>query len=393
MKKELTTLLKGLRTDERITFFDETRTKQAMVLRLLHSLGWDIFNVEEVFPDYPVAGEKVDFSLRHDNENKVFIVVRRPSEDLNKFEHVIVALSREASAGIGVLTNGIEWRLFLPLRDDLQGQSKFHTIEILKQEPSDLVKKFISYLSREHVRKGKSEEDGEKVFRSRKKKRYIKDALMGIWNNNITGRDSSILNALASQAEKISGYTPEPEAVVSFLKSILKKGPKMKLDAPAKTPGRKKAVPEGEEAPAKKKRGRKKAGRKPLAAPKVKAVRKTRKRAAGTEKKESYIGKKPTAFTLLGQRMKVKKWKEILTNVCNILARAKGDEFESVLSLTGRKRRYFSRAAEDLKEPRQVKGTDIFVETNFNAQNLFMITNKVLESFGFTKSDIQIETR
>ena len=116
-------------------------------------------------------------------------------------------------------------------------------------------------------------------------------------------------------------------------------------------------------------------------------------RKASGAKRESFIGKKPKAFTFLGQTQKVRKWKEILTNVCNLLARHKSDEFDLVLDLTGRKRRYFSRSPEDLKEPRMVSGTDIFVETNFNAQNLINIAYKVLKAFGYEKSDIAFETK
>ena len=169
MKKELTVLINDLKATQKVFFYDETRTKQAIVLPLLHSIGWNIFDVDEVFPEYPVGGGKIDYSLRYKNENKVFILVRRPGEDLTKFAAFLLEMGREGTAGIGILTNGVEWQFFLPNRED-ESEFKFHTLDLTQQDTEDLVKKFISYLSRDHVRKGKAAEDGEKVFRSRKKK-------------------------------------------------------------------------------------------------------------------------------------------------------------------------------------------------------------------------------
>ncbi len=374
MKKELTALIKSLKDDAKIFYYDEIRTKQAIILPALHAIGWNIFDVEEVFPDYPVGGGNVDFSLRYDNENKVFLMVRRPGEDLAKYEPLLIELGREGTAGIGVLTNGIEWHFYLPNRAGGE-QYKFHTLSIVQQNIEDLVKKFVGFLSRDHVRKGKAEEEGEKVFRSRKKKRLIREALTDVWNDNISGSDPDLLEMLAKKAEKISGYPPEPDIVQTFIKSALKKGTRRKT-APAKPT-------------VKKKPGRKR-GRKPTV--KAKSTRGPGRKPLGI-KRETFIGKKPRTFTFLGQTQKVRKWKEILTNVCNLLAEHKAGEFEKVLDLTGRKRRYFSRNPEDLKEPRIVSGTDIYVETNFNAQNLINIAYKVLKAFGFEKEDIQFETK
>lgn len=364
MKKQLVSFLKDVRKNERVYYYDETQTKQAMVLRILNLIGWDTFDAEEVFHDYPVSQGEVDFSLRLNRENKIFIIVKRPGEELQQFESALLLFCREADVPIGVLTNGIEWWLYLPLRETEENRYKFHNIHLKMQEPGENAKKFIDYISRSRIKKKKAVKNAEKVFRSRKKKRIIREALEQIWDKYISGMEDTLFRTLARESEKIAGYPPEPSDVEAFLKSITRT---------RRGRGKKSTTNE------KKKEGTEKT--------------KSTARKRSTRRRNSYIGKKPKSFTFLGQPQKVKKWKEILTSVCNILSTSRGEEFEKVLDLKGRKRLYFSRDPEDLKEPRKVTGTDIYVETNFNASNLYSIALKVLKLFGYSEEDIHIETR
>ncbi len=52
MKKQIIAFIDDLKSNKKLATFDEAATKQAVVLRLLSFLDWDIFNVEEVYPDY-----------------------------------------------------------------------------------------------------------------------------------------------------------------------------------------------------------------------------------------------------------------------------------------------------------------------------------------------------
>jgi predicted type IV restriction endonuclease len=384
MKKEIVALLDTFKTNEGIEYYDVSRKKQAVVMRLLNTLGWDPFNVDEVYPEYPVDNGIVDFALRHDNSNKVFISVKETTTDLNRVENSVMSASEEAGADIAVLTDGIEWWFYLPQRDGDEKGRKFHNLEIKRQDSDELARKFITFLSKDWVVKGKSEDSAQKVFRSRKKKRLIREALAETWNEFTRSSDNEFVRLLAEESEKLSGYPPDADDVASFLKSIIKKGRMKKMQTASVV-----KVKE-EKAPAKKRKTRVKKVKKTT---KGRAVRKTSKSQALSSRSGAFIGKKPEAFTFLGRRHKVKKWKEVLINVCNILSKAKEGEFEKVLGLEGRKRKYFSKDPAVLKEPRLVSGTRIYVETNFNASNLYMIAVKVLSTFGHTEQDLLIETR
>jgi len=67
MQEQLKVCINRLKTDRKIDTVDEAATKQAVVLKLLSLLGWDTFNIDEVTPEYSVAGKRVDYALKINN--------------------------------------------------------------------------------------------------------------------------------------------------------------------------------------------------------------------------------------------------------------------------------------------------------------------------------------
>jgi len=80
MKKPLVSFIKDIRTSKKIFTFDEASIKQAVVLRLLSLLEWDIFNVEEICPDFSSDASTVSYALRIDHAGKVLLDVKRDHE-------------------------------------------------------------------------------------------------------------------------------------------------------------------------------------------------------------------------------------------------------------------------------------------------------------------------
>ncbi|MCK4987716.1 MAG: hypothetical protein KAS40_19420 [Desulfobacterales bacterium] len=63
MKQQIESFIDELKSNKKISTFDEASIKQAVVLRLLSFLGWDIFDVEEVYPNYSVNSHSVTYNL------------------------------------------------------------------------------------------------------------------------------------------------------------------------------------------------------------------------------------------------------------------------------------------------------------------------------------------
>lgn len=181
MNEELLRLINDLKKDRRLLSFDEAATKQAVILRILKALGWDPFNIDEIYPEYSVGGKRVDYALRHNGINKVFIEVKKVNEDLEKHQEQLLNYSFQEGVKLAILTNGISWWFYLPLREGSWEQRKFYTIEIYDQESKDIVEKFEEFLSKENVISDKAIENAENLYKSRQKQYLIKETLPKAW--------------------------------------------------------------------------------------------------------------------------------------------------------------------------------------------------------------------
>jgi negative regulator of replication initiation len=82
----------------------------------------------------------------------------------------------------------------------------------------------------------------------------------------------------------------------------------------------------------------------------------------------------------------------MLIKLCEIFNSTHRDEFDKLMSLAGRKRPYFTRNENELRAPQKINKTDIFVETNLSANNIVKICLDMLALFGYSRSDLKIET-
>ena len=355
MREKLLPLIKQLQSDKRLVSFDEASTKQAVILRILSLLEWDTFNIDEVNPEYSIAGKRVDFSLRYSNTNKAFIEVKKIGEDLERHQEQLLNYSFQEGVKLSILTNGITWWFYLPLHEGSWEQRKFYTIEIYDQNAGEIVEHFIDYLAKENIISGKAITNAEAIYKSRQKNHLIKETLPKAWSKLISEPDELLIDLLAEATEKLCGFKPDHSAVEDFISASLSK-----IEALYR--------PEAEK--------------------KVDIL----KTAVPTEINGSYIGKSVTAFNFKGTRYEVRFWKDILIETCNIMSSMHRNSFERILTLQGRKRPYFTKNKNELRLPEKIKSTDIFVETNLSANGIVKMCLDVLSLFGYTKDDITIET-
>lgn len=351
MKEQLLSLVEQLKPDRRLASFDEAATKQIVLLRILYLLGWDIYNIDEVTPEYSVSGRKVDYALRHSNANKVFIEVKKVGEDLERHQEQLLNYSFKEGVKLSILTNGISWRFYLPLHEGSWEQRKFYTIEIYDQESEDIVVRFMDYLSKENVCSGKAIQNAEAVYKSKQKEYLINDTLPIAWNKLVSEPDELLIDLIADATERLCGYKPDNSIVENFISSNIAEG-RVSID--------------------------------------------TRKEREPTKKItlakfESYIGKSVIAFTFKNTRYEVRYWIDVLTQVCKLMHNLHQSNFGRVLQLRGTQRPYFTKNLNELRNPQRIDGTDIFMETNLNSNLIVKISLSVLSLFGYSDKDFSIE--
>jgi len=111
------------------------------------------------------------------------------------------------------------------------------------------------------------------------------------------------------------------------------------------------------------------------------------------EGRSDFTGTTPSVIKILGETLGVKNWTDTLTKaVTEILAEA--EDQEKITEIQGRKRSYFVKEdrQSDLVAPRKIPDTEIYVETNFSANDVVRIIEKVLDKYGYNKSQFEVYT-
>ncbi len=323
MKEQLLSFVGTLNLDRRIISFDEAATKQAVVLRVLSLLGWDTFNIDEITPEYSVGGRRVDYSLIISNVSRVFIEVKRIGEELEIHQEQLLNYAFQEGVKLAILTNGVTWWFYLPLHEGSWMQRKFYTIDILQQEPEDIVSKFMDFLSRENVASGTAIENAEAIYKGQQKQNILRETIPKAWNKVVSEADELLIELINETTEKICGYKADSGMIEQFL--VEYKGQLIISITPLKkvtllTPMKVGPSPQ-------------------------------------PSKPGNYTGKSISSFSFRGSQYEARTWKDMLVRLCDILNAAHGTEFGKVLSLRGRKRPYFTRSENELRSPEKFGNT------------------------------------
>ena len=348
MKDKLEQFINQLRADKRLRSFDEAATKQVVLLRFLSILGWDIHNIDEVVPEYIVGCKRVDYALRDSNSNKVFIEVKKISEDLDKHQEQLLNYSFKEGVKLAILTNGISWRFYLPLYEGSWDQRRFYTIEIYDQAVDDITNRFTDYLEKKNVCSGKSIQIAESIYKNNQKDYIIQQTLPKAWNKLLSEPDELLVDLIGESTEKFCGYRPDNSVIECFILQIITQNICVK-SLNSKSP-KSRAKPD-----------------------------------THTDKSISFIFK--------NDHYTVKHWIDILTQICKIMYNSHYSSFNKVLQLQGRKRPYFAKNPDELRVPRQIENSDIYMETNLNSNQIIKIVIDVISLFGYSERDFSVEFR
>ena len=381
MKKQIESFIDDLKSNKKLSSFDEASTKQAVVLRLLSFLGWDIFDVDEVYPDYASNAHGVSYALRVRNTNKLFVEVKRVHEKLDNHQEGLVNFAAREKVGLSILTNGILWWFYLTSEKSAWQQKWFYSVDLLKQKPDTFIPKLIDLLSKEKVAKGQSLRTAKVLYQDKKQK-MAADFVPQAWNQILKGPNKIFVELLSDTTEKVCGYQVNSNLIEKFLKEhldfwLIKDLPGLAAAPPAKI----------KEAPIVLKD---ELGNKPAPSTSTTSKSSSTGRFRIKKKQESYEGKTIKSFTFNGRTEHVNHWDEVLTNLCDYFASTHKKDFEKVLWISGESKTYFSRYKDQLRIPEKIKRTDIFVETKLTPDEIVKTSKALLEEFGYSKDLLKI---
>ena len=392
MKKEIETFIKDLKSNKKLDTFDEASTKQAVVLRLFSFLGWDIFNVDEVYPDFSVNSHSVTYALRAKNANKIFIEVKRVQEKLDNYQKPLLNFAASENVDISILTNGVLWWFYLPRSAGNSQEKWFYSVDLLKQKEDSIVPQLIDLLSKNKVVKGQALK-AAKVLNQNKNQKIASNVIPEAWNKIISQPNMIFVELLRESTEKISGCRVEAKLVERFLEKHLDKllvtnRPTTTSAPPPKVIEVSKTSLNASDVSAPKLNASDVSAPKPnvsdVSAPKPQKT---------LNKPESYIDKEIKSYTFNGKTNPVRYWEDLLTGLCDYFAAIHSKDFEKVLWISGEDKTYFSRYSDQLRIPEKIKGTDIYVETKLGPDEIVKTSRSLLREFGYEVTELSITAK
>jgi len=376
MQKQIQSFIKDLKSNKKLSSFDEASTKQAVVLRMLSFLGWDIFNVDEVCPDYAANSSHVSYALRTGDTNKIFVEVKKIGEKLDNHQKKFVDIASGEGADIAVLTNGVTWWFYLSSSNVSWQQKWFYSADFFTQEPDTFVPQLVDLLTMNKVSKGQALKTAKDLFHDKKQK-MAADFLPKAWNQIISQPNKIFIELLSLQTEKLCGYKVDIKSIETFLSQHVDEW--LITDVPSTvtappSPSLEPEIFDSEDKPT---------------STTSEDIRNDEKE----KKHESYAEKSIKSFTFIGHSHIVRAWDEVLPILCEYLASTHEKDFEKVLWISDNQKPYFSRYSDQLRIPEKIKETDIFVETRMNSDEVAKTAHKLIETFGYSQDDLSIDAR
>jgi hypothetical protein len=104
-------------------------------------------------------------------------------------------------------------------------------------------------------------------------------------------------------------------------------------------------------------------------------------------------GMTPSVVKILGETYDVDSWADALTvGVARILRDT--DDHEAITEVEGRTRSYFVEKGRqsDLVKPRKIPDTDLYLETNFSANDCVRKIEQVMAKYGYDRDELEVYT-
>lgn len=353
--EKLTEFIKRVQSEKAFGAYDEAATKQGIVLKILSLLEWDPFDMDDVQPEFSVKGGKIDYALRSGDKVEAFLMVKKEEKNVKGRENELVAWAAEEKAGLAVFTDGFTWRLFSPLEKSVQGEKKFHTIDLKRQKPEGVSKSFQVFLSKANVASGKASKAAENIFRIRQREALLHQHLPSAWQRVMNEPEKWLGEILAKATTELCGYSPDRETVEKFIRS--------KTDlwgdlSSRSNPTRPKRPDEGD-----------------------------------GPQGEGYESKAVSSFTFNKKTYRVDSWQEMLVKLCELICAKRPDDFEMVLTLANQDKEYFSEIPYKFLNCEKIPGSNMYVDAELSPDEIVGICHEMLPLFGYAESELAIETK
>lgn len=122
----------------------EEATKMSLILPFIQELGYNVFDINEVIPEYTAdigkrKGEKVDYAIKINDKINFIIEAKPVYDDLKKHPKQLSRYFANTDTKIGILTNGVVYQFFTDVeKDNIMDEEPFYEFNIQNYNKKDI---------------------------------------------------------------------------------------------------------------------------------------------------------------------------------------------------------------------------------------------------------------
>ncbi len=215
MKEDLLDIRAGIKAGR---YVNEATVSQGIVQRLLHALGWPVYDTEVVAPEFALSGRRVDYALCHPPRDPVVMVEVKQVGQSKGADRQLFEYAFHKGVPMAVLTDGQEWHFFLPTEQGDYGERRVYKLDLLERAPEEAQAGLERYLGYGEVRSGRAIEAARRDYRDAARKRTAQRTLPEAWTRLVEAEDELLIELVSDKVEDLCGVKTDPDAVAAFLR-------------------------------------------------------------------------------------------------------------------------------------------------------------------------------
>ncbi|MDE0664546.1 MAG: hypothetical protein OXH67_03050 [Acidimicrobiaceae bacterium] len=327
---------------------NEETAKLQILAPILQDLGWNPFG-PEILWEHSVGetkgGGRVDIALTAKGRIRALIEAKAPGADLSNHVKQVLGYAFEDGVDICVLSDGLQWWLYLPQGLGSPKERRFAVLHVDKDPLDQVCNDLTTFLGRDSLVSGQAQERAKQVREALREAAQLEKEMPEIWRGMLDEPDSELIELFGERVYEKLSLRPSREQVVAAMRNT-RIPPKPTDHKPAPPP----------------------ASKPPIASP----------------------APRPIAVRLWDQLHPVKAHYQIMMTVVEELYLRHGDQLANAVEKLGSgKYRYASHDPAQVL-PRRVKQTPsgLWVDINLSAQDVRKRTSRLLQALGHDESDL-----
>ncbi len=210
---------------------NETAVRTQIVQPILHALGWDVYDPEQVCAEYSLrlktTTRRIDLALCVSNRNPRCIV------ELKSTEHALKTIGRSdgdrqlfeysfhAGAPLALLTNGVNWRFYSTQSAGTYAERLVSTFDIETDSLDEVAVRLERYLSYANTRSGRAADFAREDLNARLDQHKAREAIPRAWAQLVEGDlDERLATLLTEATSSLTEGSPARRDVADFLRRL-----------------------------------------------------------------------------------------------------------------------------------------------------------------------------